>query len=56
MPCPTQHNGIGAVYTNIRGITGVTKDGAMLVVLLLGLTGMPQVATCLLLKFCGATN
>ena len=41
---PPQHNGIGAVCPYVGCITGVTKGGAMLVVVLKGLTGMLQFA------------
>ena len=37
---PPQHNGIGAVWPYVEYITGVKKGGAMLVVVLKGLTGM----------------
>ena len=53
---PPQHNGIGAVCPYVGCITGVTKDGAMLVVVLKVLTGMLQVAAWLLLRFCCAFN
>ena len=41
---PPQHKGIGAVCPYVGCITGVTKGGAMLVVVLKGLTGMLQLA------------
>ena len=41
---PAQHIGIGAVCPYVGCITGVTKGGAMLVVVLKGLTGMLQLA------------
>ena len=46
-----QHNGIGAVCPYVGCITGVTKGGAMLVVVPKGLTGMLQFAAWLLLRF-----
>ena len=51
---PPQHNGVGAVCPYVGCITGVTKGGAMLVVVLKGLTGMLQLAAWLLLGFCCA--
>ena len=53
---PDQHNGIGAVCLYVGCITGVTKGGAMLVVVLKELTGMLQFAAWLLLGFCCAFN
>ena len=51
---PPQHNGIGAVCPYVGCITGVTKSGAMLVVVLKGLTGMLQFAAWLLFGLCCA--
>ena len=53
---PPQHNGIGAVCPYVGCITGGTKGGAMLVVVLKGLTGMLQFAAWLLLGFCCTFN
>ena len=52
---PPQHNGIGAVCPYVGCITGVTKGGA-LVVVLKGLTGMLQFSAWLLLGFCCTFN
>ena len=51
-----QHNGIGTVCPHVGCITGVTKSGAILVVVLKGLMGMLQDAAWLLLTFCGTTD
>ena len=51
-----QHNGIGAACPYVGCITGLTKGGAMLVVVLKGLTGMLQVAAWLLFGLCCALN
>ena len=53
---PPQHNGIEAVYPYNGCITGVTKGGAILVVVLKGLTEMLQVAAWLILRLCCAFN
>ena len=48
---PPQHIGIGDVCPYVGCITRVTKCGSMLVVVLMGLTGILQVAACLLITF-----
>ena len=53
---PTQPNGIGTVCPNVGGITGVTKSGAMLVVIQKTLMGVLQVAAWLLFTFCGSND
>ena len=53
---PPQHNGIGALCPYVGCITGVTKGGAMLVVVLKVLTGILQFAAWLPLRFCCTFN
>ena len=49
---PAQHNDIGAVCSYNGCTMGKKKGGAMLVVVLKGLTGILRVAALLLFKFC----
>ena len=53
---PAQNNDIGAVRSYYGCKTGKQKDGAMLAVVLKGLTGILSVAAWLLLIFCGGVD